>query len=89
VAASISGIDAKRFPFMVNVSFRKSQKSQGAKSAEYGGCGHTVIFLFYKNYWMRREAWHGALSWSNTKPFAHFCGLFQRTSFRKRSSTPL
>jgi hypothetical protein len=45
VAASISGIDAKRFLFMVNFSFGKSQKSQGAKSVEYGGCGHTVIFF--------------------------------------------
>jgi hypothetical protein len=47
VAVSISGIDAKRFPFMVNFSFGKSQKSQGSKLVEYGGCGHTV-FLFVR-----------------------------------------
>jgi hypothetical protein len=45
MAASISGIDAKRFPFMVSFSFGKSQKSQGGKSVDYGGCGHTVIFF--------------------------------------------
>jgi hypothetical protein len=37
VAASISGIVSKRFPFTVNLIFGNSQKSQCAKSCEYGG----------------------------------------------------
>jgi hypothetical protein len=49
----------------------------------------TVIFLSDKNWWIRREVWHGTLSWCNTKPFTHFCGLFRSTSFCKRSNTPL
>jgi hypothetical protein len=39
VAISISGIDAKRFPFMVNFSFGKSQKSQGANRVNTADAG--------------------------------------------------
>jgi hypothetical protein len=45
VAASISGIDTKRFPFTVNFCFGKSHKSRGVTSGEYGACRHKTIFF--------------------------------------------
>jgi hypothetical protein len=48
VAASISGIVSKRFRFIANLISGNSQKSQGAKSGEYGGWGHKIIFYHPK-----------------------------------------
>jgi hypothetical protein len=48
-----------------------------------------VIFLTAKNWRMRRNVWHWALSWCSTNPFFHFFGRFLRTSFRRRCSRPL
>ena len=62
-SACISSIDSKRCPRSGLLSLGNSQKSHGAKSDEYGGCG-TICFEFFAK-WSRRTSamWDGALSW--------------------------
>ena len=63
VSRSLSSIDLKRFPRSGLLSFWNSQKSHGAKSVEYGGCGATWIEFLAKNSRKIRAVCDGALSW--------------------------
>ena len=62
-SACISSIVWKRCPQCGLLSLRNSQKSHGAKSGEYGGCGTICVEFLAK--WSRRTSavWDGALSW--------------------------
>ena len=50
VSRSISSIHSKRFPRSGLLSFGNSQKSHGAKSGEYGGCGATWVEFLAKTH---------------------------------------
>ena len=62
-SACISSIVSKRCPRSGLLSLGNSQKSHGAKSGEYGGCGTTCVEFLAK--WSRKTSavWDGALSW--------------------------
>jgi hypothetical protein len=49
--------------FSLNLIFGSRNKSQGAKSGEYGGWGMTAILYFARNCWVKTELWDWALSW--------------------------
>jgi hypothetical protein len=40
---------------VINLTFGKRKKSQGAKSEEYGGCRMTVVFYFTRKCWGKTE----------------------------------
>ena len=62
-SACISSIVSKRYSRSGILSLGNSQKSQGAKSGEYGGC-ETICVEFLAE-WSRRTSavWDSALSW--------------------------
>ena len=59
----ISSIVSKRCTRSGLLSLENSQKSHGAKSGEYGGCGTICVEFLAK--WSRRTSavWDGVLSW--------------------------
>ena len=50
LALSMSGNGYKKFPFIKDFIFGKSQKSLGAESVEYGGCGQVGIIFHQKDH---------------------------------------
>ena len=62
-SACISSIVSKWCPRSGLLSLENSQKSHGAESGEYGGCGSIRVEFLAK--WSRRTSavWDGALSW--------------------------
>ena len=80
----ISSMDSKRFPRSGLLSFGNSQKSHGAKSGEYGGCGATWLEFLAKNSRRTSAVCEGALSWCKIQELlAHNSGLFLRIASRK------
>ena len=64
------------FPFKVDFSLGKSQKSQGTKSGLQGGWVTWVIWCFTKKLCTRCDAWAETLLWwSCQSPVAHSFGL--------------
>jgi hypothetical protein len=77
----------KRWPRSPNFSRGNSQKSQGTKSGEQGGCGETAMLFCAKNSSTVMAVWLGALSWCKIHPPRHFSGRFILTLSRKSAST--
>ena len=82
-SACISWIVSKRCPRSGLLSLGNSQKSHGAKSGKYGGCGTICVELLAK--WSRRTSavWDGALSWCKKHE------LSNKISFETELSDPL
>ena len=75
----ISSMDSKRFPRSGLLSFGNSQKSHGAKSGEYGGCGATWVEFLAKNSRRTSAVYEGALLWCKIQELlARNSGLFLR-----------
>ena len=62
-SACVSAIVSKQCPRSGLLSLGDSQKSHGAKSGEFGGCGTMCVEFSVK--WSRRTSavWDGTLSW--------------------------
>ena len=84
----IASIDSKRRPLSVDLSFGNRNKSAGARSGEYGGCGRTVIACMAKKSKTKNDKCEGALSCCSIHRFSrHTSGLFFLTASRRRCIT--